>query len=277
MKLFFSCVVLAALTSLAPGVHADEPLSQTTISIYANGKPVGGFIFPIGAAVKPSAISNDTLEDGKETRYAGNVQGRFTPPPGQPVVLFGEHVVIKTEAISAERAKAVQDLDAMWESDQQYRGRTLDGTELTADEWKLQTAIDVANLKRLIEIIDNFGWPGVRFAGGASQAAFLVLQHADTATQRKYLPLLRDAVKRHDAMGSHLAMLEDRVRLADGKPQLYGTQLSGNPLRFDPIEDPAHVDQRRRSVGLEPLAEFAKQIGVTYVPGTPVARNKRAP
>ncbi len=257
-------LALACLAFLAIPGRADDALSQTTISFYANDRPVGGFIFPIGSPVLPSAISNDTREGDKEARYAGNVQGRFTPPPGQPIVLFGEYMVVTTEAISAERAKAVQDLNAMWESDQQYRGRTLDRTELTADEWKLQTAVDVANLKRLIEIIDRFGWPGLRFAGGASQGAFLVLQHADSDTQRKYLPLLRDAVRRQDAMGSHLAMLEDRVRVADGKPQLYGTQLAGKPLAFAPIEDEAHVDERRRSVGLPPMAEYARMFGLSY-------------
>lgn len=100
----------------------------------------------------------------------------------------------------------------------------------------------------------------------AAWTAFLVLQHADTGTQRKYLPLLRDAVRRKDALGSHLAMLEDRVRVADGKPQLYGTQLGGAPLRFDPIEDEAHVDERRAGVGLPPMAEYARMFGASYTP-----------
>jgi hypothetical protein len=149
--------------------------------------------------------------------------------------------------------------------DQLYRGRTVTG-EMPPEEAKKQIEIDVANMKRLADIVDAFGWPGIRFAGAASQTAFLVLQHADTASQRKYLPQLREAVMRHDALGSDLALLEDRVRVADGKPQLYGTQLALNPLRFQPIEDEAHVDQRRRSIGLPPLAEYAKRFGLDYTP-----------
>jgi hypothetical protein len=53
-------------------------------------------------------------------------------------------------------------------------------------------------------------------------------------------------------------MLEDRVRMFEGRPQLYGTQLEpddeGRPRPY-PIEDPEGVDERRRAVGLEPLAE----------------------
>lgn len=150
-------------------------------------------------------------------------------------------------------------------TDQLYRGRSA-SAELTPDEWKQQTVLDIANTKRLVEIIDTFGWPGLRFAGAASQTAFLVLQHADNDIQRKYLPLLRDAVKRSDARGDDLALLEDRVRVADGKPQLYGSQLGGNPLKFEPIEDEAHVDERRRAIGLQPLAEYAQLFGLTYAP-----------
>ena len=252
--------------------HADDGLTQTTISVYAGGKPVAGLMFPIGAKVETSAMANQIEQADKQIRFTGNVQGRFTPPAGQSIVLFGEQIVISTEPISAERAKAVRDLDAMAGPDQLYRGRSVTGN-LTPAEWKQQNAIDSANMKRLSEIIDSQGWPGIRFAGAASQTAFLVLQHADRASQRKYLPLLRDAVKRSDALGGHLALLEDRLRISDGKHQLYGSQLSGNPLRFEPIEDEAHVDERRRSIGLEPLANYARRFGVTYVSKAPKGAN----
>ncbi|OFJ46564.1 hypothetical protein BA896_021240 [Janthinobacterium lividum] len=222
-------------------------------------------IFPIGAKVELSAMANRIDTGVREARFMGNVQGRFTPPAGQAIVLFGQEVVLSTEAISAERVKAVQDVEAMAGPDQLYRGRSENG-DLTPDEWKQQTAIDVANMKRLAEIIDTYGWPGLRFAGAASQTAFLVLQHADHASQSKYLPLLHDAVKRSDALGSHFAMLDDRLRIADGKLQRYGSQLSTNPLRLQPIEDEAHVDERRRSIGLEPLADYVKRFGLTYSP-----------
>lgn len=261
-------LLIAALLGLTQVSHAQESLSQTTISFYANGKPVGGMIFPIGGTVEFRAVSNNTESDDKRIRYADNVQGRLTPPAGQPIVFFGEDVVMSRESISAERARAVQDLVKMSASDQLYRGRDATGASLTDEDWRQQTAIDVANTKRLSEIVDIFGWPGLRFAGAASQTAFLVLQHSDNATQRKYLPLLRQAVERHDALGAQLALLEDRLRVAEGKPQLYGSQLVGEPLHFQPIEDEANVDARRRSIGLSSMAEYAKLFGLVYVPVT---------
>jgi hypothetical protein len=258
-------LLFSALSCMLQPAMAEDELTQTTISIYADGKPVAGFMFPIGAKVQPSAIANHIEQAAQQISYLGNVEGRFTVPAGQAIVMFGEQIVVSTEAISAERAQAVRDLEAMAGPDQLYRGRST-AEALTPAEWKKQNAIDAANMKRLAQIIDAYGWPGLRFAGAASQTAFIVLQHADHDSQRKYLPLLRAAVKRSDALGSHLALLEDRVRIADGKPQLYGSQLSGDPWRFEPIEDEAHVDERRRSIGLEPLADYARRFGLTYIP-----------
>ena len=53
-------------------------------------------------------------------------------------------------------------------------------------------------------------------------------------------------------------MLEDRIRFFEGRPQRYGTQLDwdaeGN-LSPGQVEDPERLAQRRRAVGLPPLAE----------------------
>ena len=89
----------------------------------------------------------------------------------------------------------------------------------------------------------------------------MVLQHADDATQRKYLKVFREAVKNRNASPSDLALLEDRINVHSGRPQVYGSQLTcdkDNKCKLFPIEDPDHVDQRRHEVGLMPLAEYLK-------------------
>ncbi|WP_425473561.1 DUF6624 domain-containing protein [Streptomyces tailanensis] len=59
-----------------------------------------------------------------------------------------------------------------------------------------------------------------------------------------------------DASARHLAYLTDRVLVADGQPQLYGTQYTheadGTELRPQPIADPERLDERRAAMGLEP-------------------------
>ena len=72
--------------------------------------------------------------------------------------------------------------------------------------------------------------------------------------------MMRAAVKEGNAKASDLAYLEDRVLLRQGKKQIYGSQIyyDGETGAFfvQPLEDPDHVDARRASVGLEPLADY---------------------
>jgi len=68
------------------------------------------------------------------------------------------------------------------------------------------------------------------------------------------------AVKNQEASAAHYAYLTDRVQVAEGRPQVYGTQFH-NALQPLSIEDPARVDERRAEVGLPPLAEYVEQMG----------------
>ena len=65
---------------------------------------------------------------------------------------------------------------------------------------------------------------------------------------------------------SNLAYLTDRVLLAEGKKQLYGTQFTvvDGKWKPRPLEDEANVDKRRAEVGLPPLAEYTKLIEQAY-------------
>jgi hypothetical protein len=127
---------------------------------------------------------------------------------------------------------------------------------------------DAVNLPKVEAILAEHGWLGPDDVGKeASGALFLVIQHSNTATQKKYLPMMRAAVKAGKARGSSLALLEDRIALAEGNPQIYGSQLrsEGNgPLFVQAMEDPDHVDERRASVGLGPMAEYVKHWNLTW-------------
>jgi len=137
--------------------------------------------------------------------------------------------------------------------------------------WKSILYYDSINLAKVKPIIDTYGWPGKEVVGQeGSRALFLVIQHADLATQEKYLPVLREAVKNGKARPSDLALLEDRVLTRNGKPQIYGSQVRQNyqtgKNEFFPIEDIPNVNKRRASAGLSSLEEYAKLMGVNTVP-----------
>ena len=69
----------------------------------------------------------------------------------------------------------------------------------------------------------------------------------------------------------HVVMHADRVRIADGLPQVYGTQahIGNGRLEFYPIEDAASVDQRRASLGMVPLSEYRRALEQAYLIRSP--------
>lgn len=125
--------------------------------------------------------------------------------------------------------------------------------------------VDAADQARLKQIIRQYGWPGFDLAGtSGEEAAWEVVQHSDNdvAFQKRCLPLLQAAVKRDQATPTNAAYLTDRILWGEHKPQVYGTQAN------TPIGDAAHVDERRASVGLAPLAVYETRLRQLYPPKT---------
>jgi hypothetical protein len=129
-----------------------------------------------------------------------------------------------------------------------------------------QDSVFDANLAWMRLVLARYGWPGKRLVGDeGSHGAWLLLQHADrdTALQRTALQLLENAVQSGDASRRDLAYLTDRVRVAQGQPQVYGTQLQYDSLGCaspQRTEEPAQLDARRASVGLEPVAQYIQTV-----------------
>ncbi len=79
---------------------------------------------------------------------------------------------------------------------------------------------------------------------------------------------MREAVKNGKAFPANLAYLEDRVAVRQGKKQIYGSQIGGDPetqiCYVLPLEDPDNVDKRRAEAGLPPLAEYVIQYEIKW-------------
>lgn len=127
---------------------------------------------------------------------------------------------------------------------------------------------DSLNLIQLNYILSRYGWLGPQRVGvTGSQALFLVIQHADLLTQQKYLPVIRNAVKEGKTFSSNLAILEDRIAMRKGEKQIYGSQsftnATGKKYTY-PIEDPEHVDERRKVMGMQPMKEYLASMNNTW-------------
>jgi hypothetical protein len=131
---------------------------------------------------------------------------------------------------------------------------------------------DAQNTMWLDEVIQQQGWPTKSLVGeDGAQAAFLIVQHSPAPQfQKKCLNLLERAVNQNEADIINLVYLTDRIRTFEGKPQVYGTQGQTNAdgliIPF-PIEDEEHVDERRKAIGLEPIAEYFKNMNESYKTG----------
>lgn len=111
------------------------------------------------------------------------------------------------------------------------------------------------------QIFDKVGFPTREMVGidGVS-TAFLLVQHADADPefQKKALALAEPLMKTRGMSRRQYAMLADRVALATGQPQIYGTQmeLRDGTYVLQPTADLENLDQRRSEMALGPYQKM---------------------
>jgi hypothetical protein len=132
----------------------------------------------------------------------------------------------------------VQILDMVFKDDQESRIKTkviqsvygADSKEMKAHR-RVIIEKDSINLIKVTAILDQPGWLGPSVIGNQGNSAlFLVVQHSPIDVQLKYLPMMREAVQNGNARASSLALLEDRLGLRQGKKQIYGSQITNDPI-----------------------------------------------
>ena len=132
---------------------------------------------------------------------------------------------------------------------------------------------DSANLAVVANILDTYGWPS-GLSDEANDAIFLVIDHSDLKTMKKYRKVFHDAVEKGYLQMNDLVTMEDRMLMNAGKPQKYGTQANSlvedgkTVIYIWPVEDPARLDTLRKSVGLIPIEDYleiVKQQGVEMI------------
>jgi hypothetical protein len=90
--------------------------------------------------------------------------------------------------------------------------------------------VDEVNLPKLKHIINQDGFPTTVMVGiEGVQAAFLLATHADDDPlfQAKILKIITPRLRKNEIDGNQYALLTDRVLVAQGKTQRYGTQFEG--------------------------------------------------
>ena len=183
----------------------------------------------------------------------------------------------KLELIEANYDKPLQaELLTILDEDQKYRKQiheTLkkfnDDSKEMQDLWKITLQNDSINLLKVKKILDEKGWVGKDKVGAqANSALFLVIQHSDLETQKKYLPMMKEAVIKGNANAGSLALLIDRIEIREGRKQIYGSQIGTKPDNKTqyvlPLIDPDNVDKRRTEVGLGAMSDYVKNWNLSW-------------
>jgi hypothetical protein len=166
---------------------------------------------------------------------------------------------------SVENQALREELLAMAEEDQRVRAELAADGSLFRGYHPRMEDVHVRNAQRLAAILEASGWPGRTLVGtDGAHAAWLIAQHAIGAPQlqRRALALLRSAAAGGEATLLQVAMLDDRIRVCDGRPQRYGTLFdwdSHGEMSPLPIENADCVDERRRAIGLGPMADDVRR------------------
>lgn len=155
---------------------------------------------------------------------------------------------------------------ALAKNDQAVRdGFTAASMKDSAFMWRMRST-DSVNTTRMRVILARYGWPGKSMVGArGADAAYLLVQHSAELGPEGLA--LMQAAKPGEVSPADLALVIDRQRTNTGRPQVYGSQLHLTPnglWLFFPIEQPAHVDERRATAGLPPLRAYACMMATIY-------------
>lgn len=152
-------------------------------------------------------------------------------------------------------------LDEMLDADSQKRRELVERGTLFNGYHPEMEEVHVINSKKLDQIINEFGFPTKSKVGEESAtAAWTIVMHSisNPPFMKRILALLKSPHYRDEVEPKELAYLEDRVRVFEGKPQIFGTQFDwdeNNLLSPYPIENLELVNELRQKLGLRPIEE----------------------
>lgn len=157
--------------------------------------------------------------------------------------------------------KALLDMEAR---DQAVRAELTVAGELDVAYHPRLEELHRSNASRLRQIIAVFGWPGTTLVGvKGAQAAWRIALHS--IAEPSFMRQCRDAIARasdnDEVPRWQFAIIDDRIRVYEGRPQRYGTQLKLGPkgLEPHPIENESRVNSMRMQAGLPALSQTLAQ------------------
>lgn len=194
---------------------------------------------------------------------------------------FEDGLVAKLQAKSGGAYRDVEYAKALWKMrawDQAFflevgiAGRKI-GMKSSVVEalWTFKFMVQERNQAELETLVSRKGWPRVRDVGPeAAFGAYLIVMHSRNGAQKVYLADIKKACEAGELPWERYALIYDRGLFNENEPQRYGTHTRYNEVtrkeELYPLEDESRVDEWRKELGLPPLEEYLKTLGITFRP-----------
>ena len=128
-------------------------------------------------------------------------------------------------------------------------------------------AVREENLQTIKALVEQHDFPTSEQVGDDGVwAAYTLVLHADDdhAFQTSLVGKLASLFTAKKIPGQVYAYILDRTLVADGKPQIYGTQFHsvGEELVIRPLQDAEHVDKRRLDADLPTMSDYLCYVRV---------------
>lgn len=205
------------------------------------------------AAPSRSAMATETLKP------SAAVQAAIARPMDALDSALRADAVLPPPASDRERLERMGRIDQSWRrymGEVKVEGLSPEDAAATFAEIAARTEpVDRAHLDRLLAMLPPEGWFSFSAYGReAATAAFHIVQHGDVATMKSLLPALEAMAKRGEADRWSFAAMYDRVQVAEGRPQRFGTQfrcVDHRPQPY-PLEDASRVEGLRAEMDVKP-------------------------
>lgn len=143
-----------------------------------------------------------------------------------------------------------------------YSGELVDSLVMLSDKTE---NIDRENIA-LVDSLLNNGWPE-NLTKDSYNTLWIIIDHADSAKQEHYLPMIKKAAEKGDISYNNYAVLSDRIDMKKGLKQTYGTQScivtsdDGNEVIYIwPVRDALKLDSLRKKINECPIKKYVRTL-----------------
>lgn len=172
-------------------------------------------------------------------------------------------VNINCDSIKEEIIGLVNRIEAAQFDEKIHQIEGMDEQEAMMEHFNQMEPIRNENYKVAQSILSNCAFPDTAQIGQDNMEVFLeVLRNSDRNLIVYHYGKIKDAMESGKLDKKNFAVIQDRLLMLNGYPQIYGSQVFWD--RLHPIDEPETVNERRAAVGLKPIEEYLENWGLNF-------------